>query len=387
LHVWTLTPSYPSAGGIAEGCCVSEPLNWLAKSGVRNTLVAARPVYRRQPDSDIPAVVGEWIRYLSLPGGVGIPFAGAFLFARVLGRLRELHRTDGVDLLHAHGVLPCGHAAMLLSKELNIPYVVTVYGHDDLSAAQVSGRRGKWCHRLMRRIFAESRRVVCISEHVREYVLESMGRGFRTSVVYNGVDAELFSPALESPKPTTTVLSAGNLRTLEGHDVLIRAAAPLVKEFPSLTLEVIGDGRERPHLEKLAKETGLAGRVRFVERQSPRQIADAMKRCTLFALPSQADSSGCLHVQAMSCGKTVIGCRGQGTAEIIQHGTNGFLVGPGNEKELTLAMGILLREPQRRHNLGMAARDSILERFTLEQQAESLARIYRESVASEGREL
>ena len=72
--------------------------------------------------------------------------------------------------------------------------------------------------------------------------------------------------------------------------------------------------------------------------------------------PSRGDQSACICMQAMSCGQVVIGCRGQGIAEIIQHGTNGFLVGPGNEKELTLAMGMLLREPQRRRNLGAAAR-------------------------------
>ena len=66
-------------------------------------------------------------------------------------------------------------------------------------------------------------------------------------------------------------------------------------------------------------------------------------------------------------------------AEIIQQGTNGLLVGLGNEKELTLAIGMLLREPQRRRNLGAAARDCILDRFTVEQQAENLMRIYRES--------
>jgi hypothetical protein len=83
----------------------------------------------------------------------------------------------------------------------------------------------------------------------------------------------------------------------------------------------------------------------------------------------------------MSVGKPVIGCRGQGIAEVIRHGSNGFLVGPDNEKELTLAIAMLLRDEQRRSNLGSAARDTILDRFTLEQQAEILARIYRESVA------
>jgi len=312
---------------------------------------------------------------------VGIPVEGAFLFAHIVGQLRELHRTEHVDLIHAHGALPCGHAAMLLSNELNIPYVVTVYGPDDLSAARVSGRGGKWCHGIMRRIFTESRRVVCVSEHVREEVLAGMGRGFRTSVVYSGVDPELFSPAFEPSEPTTTVLSAGSLTAIEEHDVLIRATAVLVKEFPSVLLELIGDGPERFHLEKLAKKLGSAGLVRFVGRQSRRQIADAMKRCTLFVLPSRAEQSSRLHMQAMSCGKAVIGCGGQGTAEIIQHGTNGFLVGPGHEQELALAMGMLLREPQRRRNLGAAARDSILDRLTVEQQAENLGRIYQESAA------
>ena len=154
MHVCTLTSSHSSASEDPDGCPVSEVLDWLAKSGVRNTLLAARPMYRRKPQSDSSGIAGEWIRYLALPGGLGIPVEGAFLFARVVGRLRELHRTERVDLLHAHGALPCGHAAMLLSQELNIPYVVTVNGDDDLSPAQVSGRRGKWCHRIARMVFS-----------------------------------------------------------------------------------------------------------------------------------------------------------------------------------------------------------------------------------------
>jgi glycosyltransferase involved in cell wall biosynthesis len=105
-----------------------------------------------------------------------------------------------------------------------------------------------------------------------------------------------------------------------------------------------------------------------------------MRRCTVFALPSRHEGLGCVYLEAMSAGKPVIGCRGQGIAEIIQHGSNGFLVGPDKEKELTLALAMLLRDEPRRRNLGAAARDTILERLTLAHQAESLARIFRESV-------
>jgi glycosyltransferase involved in cell wall biosynthesis len=88
-----------------------------------------------------------------------------------------------------------------------------------------------------------------------------------------------------------------------------------------------------------------------------------------------------VYLEAMASGKPVVGCRGQGIAEIIQHGSNGFLVGPDNEKELTLALAMLLRDELRRRSLGAAARDTILERLTLGQQAEKLTRIYCESAA------
>jgi teichuronic acid biosynthesis glycosyltransferase TuaC len=98
----------------------------------------------------------------------------------------------------------------------------------------------------------------------------------------------------------------------------------------------------------------------------------------LFALPSRYEGLGCVYLEALATAKPTVGCRGQGIAEIIQQGVNGFLVGPENEKELTLVLSLLLHDESRRRSLGAAARDTILGRFTLAQQAQNLARIYRE---------
>jgi teichuronic acid biosynthesis glycosyltransferase TuaC len=387
LHVLTLTPFYPSGGDDANGCFVSEPLLELAKLGVRNTVMAVQPVYRGKPRPSGAAIPAERLRYFSLPGGFGLPTAGAFAFARIVARVRELHRARPLDLIHAHGPLPCGHAAMLMSRELGIPYVVSVHGLDAFSTVQVAGRAGEWCRRISRRVYTASRRVICISERVREQVLEGLGRtSVRTSVVYNGVDPELFSPLPETSSDASAmdacnVLSVGNLIPTKGHELLIRAIASLAFEFPSLTLEIIGEGRDLPRLQTLARQLKAGERVRFPGRQSRRQVAAAMQRCTLFALPSRYEGLGCVYLEAMSAGKAVIGCRGQGIAEIIHHGSNGFLVGPDNEKELTLALAILLHDENRRRNLGAAARYTILDRLTLTHQAENLARIYRESAA------
>ncbi len=381
LHVLTLTPFYPSDRDDASGCFVSEPLHWLSKAGLRNTVFAMQPVYRGHfhgRESDIPA---HWLRYFALPGGFGLPTAGAFLFARIVGQVRELHRSQHIDLIHAHAPLPCGHAAMLLSAELGLPYVVSVHGLDAFSTQQVSGRAGQWCRRISQRVYRSSRRVICISERIREQVLAGTGPSCRTSVVYNGVDPELFSPATEPASGGLIVLSVGNLIPIKGHEVLLRAVAALAFQFPSLAVEIIGEGPERPRLQALIQQLQISERVRFLGRQSRRQVAAAMRRCTVFALTSRYEGLGCVYLEAMSAAKPVIGCRGQGIAEIIQHGSNGFLVGPDNERELELAMGMLLHDEPRRRSLGAGARDTILERLTLVHQADTLARIYRESVA------
>jgi glycosyltransferase involved in cell wall biosynthesis len=376
LHVLTLTPFYPRQGDDSQGCFVADPLRALAEIGVCSNVFALQPAYRKRLQAVESKVPAEWIRYFSLPGNFGLPTAGAFAFARIVGRVRELIRSHRIDVIHAHAPLPAGHTAMLLSSELGLPYVVSVHGLDAFSHEQVGGRTAEWCRRISRRVYQGSRRVICISELVRERVLNELSSGVRTSVVYNGVDPEFFSPG--SDAPSQTVLCVGNLLPIKGHEVLVRAIASNVREFPNLNLEVIGDGPELPRLQELIRNVGIEGRVRFHGRRPRQYVADAMRSCTVFALPSSYEGLGCVYLEGMSCGKPVVGCRGQGIAEVIRQGSNGYLVGPGNDKELALVLGILLRDKQRRQNMGRGARDTIVERFTLAQQAESLARIYRE---------
>ena len=381
IHVLTLTPFYPSRNDDMSGRFVSEPLAWLAKLGVRNTVFAVQPLYLRRDRASDSAVPADWLRHFALPGAFGIPIDGVFVFARVVGRVRALHALEPIDLIHAHTPLPCGHAAMLLRQELGIPYVVSVHGLDTLCPERVTGRSLAWSRGISRRVYASSHRVICASERVREHVLEGMGSSCRTSVVYNGVDPELFSPGDEPSPESLLILSDGTLPSIEGWETLVRAASSLISEFPTLRWEFIGPRPERSGLRNLAQQLGVDEHVRFLGRQSRRQIAEAMRRCSVFALPSRCEGLGALYLEAMSTGKPVIGYRGQGIADIIQHGSNGFLVGPDNERELILAITTLLRSEPFRRRLGTAARDTILGGLTLGRQAEILGRIYRESVA------
>ncbi len=199
LHVLTLTPFYPVQGDDAQGCFVAEPLPWLAQLGVTNTVRAVRPFYRRGAASD-SAVPARWVSFFSFPGGWGLSSAGAFLFASLLPEIRRLHDSHPVDLIHAHSALPCGHAASLLSRELKIPFVVTVHGLDAFSIRQVEGRAGRWCAGVSRSVYRSACRVICVSEKVREQVIAGAAGPVNTTVLYNGVDPQMFSPPESEPE-------------------------------------------------------------------------------------------------------------------------------------------------------------------------------------------
>ena len=378
IHVLTLTPFYPVEGDDASGCFVSEPLCWLERDGVSNTVFAVQPIYRGRAHANTSVPPAEWISYLALPGGFGLPSSGAFLYARILPAVRKRNQVHRIDVIHAHAPLPCGHAAALLSRELGIPYLVSVLGLDALSTTQVKGYAGERCARISRMIYQSASRVICVSEHVRDEVVSGAGKACRTSVIYNGVDPEIFAPAPNGQSSDPVILTVGNLIPIKGHELLLCAFATLKERYATLACEIIGDGRERARLVTLAAQLNISDRVRFLGRRSRQAVAEALRRCTIFALPSRYEGLGCVYLEAMSAGKPALGCRGQGIGEIIQHGVNGWLVAPDSVEELSSGLATLLQNESLQKRIGSAGRRTVLKGLTLEHQAERLSRIYRE---------
>ena len=377
LHVLSLTPFYPVSGDDAQGCFVAEPLPWLEHSGIQSTVVAVQPFYRKRAENCDCAVPALWRRYLSLPGGFGLPASGRFLFIRIMSELRKLHRIRPIDVIHAHAALPCGHAALLLSRELRIPFVVTVHGLDAFLTSQVKGLTGRYCRKTCQLVYRSARKVICISDKVRSEVMRGVIAD--TSVIYNGVDTAVFAPRDNGPIPPV-VLSVGNLIPIKGHALLLRAFANVQRQNPEALCQIIGDGPEKARLVRLAVELGIEKRVQFLGRRSRRDVVEAVGRCTLFALPSRYEGLGCVYLEAMSAGKPVIACSGQGIEEIIRHQNNGWLVAPEDLPAMSDAISRLLSDGGLRKQLGDAARQSV-EQYSFARQTAELARLYRECLA------
>jgi len=371
LHVLTLSPFYPSQEDGAEGCFIAEPLEWTQRLRIRNEVLAVQPWYRAGRHCPLSQIPVHWEKFFALPGNPGLATTGAFLAFAVEPQIRRLKREGRLDLIHAHAALPCGHAAYLLARKLGIPFVVTVHGLDAFFTRQ-AGIFGSWSSRLCRNVYESADAVICISGAVREAV-ESAAQA-KTEVVYNGVDDALFHPT--AAPETHTILSVGNLISIKGHFLLLHAFARIAGEFPGCKLEVIGDGPERGSLLRLAADLGIGSRVRLLGRKSRIEVAEAMRSCCVFALPSEFEGLGCVYLEAMASGKPVIACHGQGIAEIIQHGKNGILISARDQAALAESLRVLLENPDFRHRLGSTARECILARHTLAHQAQQLAAIY-----------
>jgi len=372
-----LTPFYPTAVDDARGCFVSEPLPLLQQHGIENTVIAVQSFYNGTVGANEAAPPAHWVRYLPLPSGLGLSTAGVFLYANLLSSVRDLVKRKPVDLIHAHSALPCGHTAALLGRELGIPFVVTVHGLDAFSTNQVRGLAGKWSKRVSQWAYRRASNVICVSEKVRSEVLAG-ATPVNTSVIYNGADPEVFSPGAE---PGKVILSVGNLIPIKGHELLLRAIAAVQGKHPDVSWDIIGDGPEQARLCTLSGELKISDKVRFLGRRSRSQVAEAMRQCAIFALPSRYEALGCVYLEAMAAEKPVIACMGQGIDEVIQQGMNGLLVEPDDLAGLTRSLSMLLDDEQLRRRIGRSGRHTILHGFTLADQTQRLAELYRECAA------
>lgn len=182
----------------------------------------------------------------------------------------------------------------------------------------------------------------------------------RLRTVPNGVDPHELGYAADADDTTIAppyVLSIAHLATYKGVDVLIRAFAAVAGAWPELRLKLVSDGPARADLEALATSLGVRSRVDFLGTCERPQVAELLRGCTLFVLPSRSNSEsfGIAAAEAMALDRAVIASRVGGLPGLIEDGVSGLLVPPGDDAALATAMQHLLTDPALRRALGTEA--------------------------------
>jgi len=199
------------------------------------------------------------------------------------------------------------------------------------------------------------------------------------ALLYNGVpdpSDHRGSPEPEagtgSPTGSGFMIGAvGRLVPEKGFDTVLRALVTL----PDASLVVVGDGPERPSLERLSTDLGLSERVTFAGRvEAP---WTARWRFDVLAMPSRTEGFGLVAVEALLAGIPVVGSRVGGLCEVLTDGETGLLVPVDDPTALAAAIGRLQADPSLGSRLAAQGGIDARERFSID----SMMRGYRSFLA------
>lgn len=172
-------------------------------------------------------------------------------------------------------------------------------------------------------------------------------------------------PALDLARPLiVTVARLSSEERHKGIDQILRALPAVAWAIPEVRYAVVGSGDDRPRLEALAREIGVASRVEFRGRVTPEELAQTYGECSLFAMPSSQEGFGIVFLEAGFFRRASIGGDHGGTPEVIADGETGRLVDHDDVPALAAAITALLTDPDRLRAMGESARRRVEERFT-----------------------
>ncbi len=186
--------------------------------------------------------------------------------------------------------------------------------------------------------------------------------------------SEFLEQPAECPLPAgfpsgRVILTVGRWSAKErykGLDTLIAAMPRLLQEVPDAHLVAVGDGDDRPRLERLARELGLENRVRFLGSMTQAELSACYAHCSVFALPSRGEGFGLVFLEAMAHGKPVVGGAHGGAPEIIEEGVTGRLVSYGDVTRLSEILRELLMDEALCQRMGARARERILGEYSFD---------------------
>lgn len=249
---------------------------------------------------------------------------------------------------------------------------------------------------LRRKAVQQADFAIVISRYTAERTVQAQGVSpDRIRLLPLALDPAFWEAAHASPARSRpagfpegrVLLSVTRLAASEGYkgvDLVIAALPLIAARVPDVHYVVVGDGDDRPRLEELSRQKGLAARVHFLGRLDSlsAELAACYSACDVFVLPSRGEGFGIVFLEAMAFAKPVVGGAHGGTLDVIEDGRTGMLVPPGDVEQLARVLESLLTNRTLRDDLGRRARERVQTNFLFEHFRQRLAAILDEMVVS-----
>jgi len=289
---------------------------------------------------------------------------------RAAGQVRQLLREDSYDVVHAFFGIPCGAIAYLNRKSM--PYIVSLRGSDVPGFNKRFSLMYPILKPIIKRVWENAAYVVTNSEGLRELAYETLP-AISIDVIPNGVDAPSFKRGDEGHTPT--ILCVGRLIPRKGIRYLIEGI-PLIREKlgGGFKVVVVGEGPCEAELKELSKKLGVADIVDFRGYVPREEIHGVYASSDVFVLPSLNEGMSNTLLEALASALPAVVTDTGGTRELVRE--NGFIVGKNSPEEIAEAVAILLKDPEKRKEMGKKSRE-IAKEYSWEKTAEEYMKLYR----------
>jgi glycosyltransferase involved in cell wall biosynthesis len=194
--------------------------------------------------------------------------------------------------------------------------------------------RQAWRRRALKNGLSHAKAVLPISENTRDLLVGRLGIGPDRPVVINpGVEDMFFQPRPVrdgGPLELLTVARLDSRNRRKNVDGVLHAIASIGTGL-DIRYTVVGDGDDRQRLEALARDLGIAERVRFTGRLDQSGILAAYRKADLFVLAAKASATdvegfGIVYIEANASGVPVLCSRSGGAVDAVRHGESGLLI-------------------------------------------------------------
>lgn len=313
---------------------------------------------------------GAFLRTLGLalrtaPPGLKGALKQSFYLAEALILSPHLRAGD-IAHIHNHFSDHSANVAMLTSTLSGIPFSYTLHGPNELYEAH------KWHfgEKTARAAF-----VACISHFARSQAMyfSAPEHWDKLRIVHCGVVPARYDRPKEG-SDGTRFLFVGRLTPVKGVRLLLEAFGKAAAQRDDITLDIIGDGEDRAHLEALAAPFGA--RVRFLGYRSQEEVAAALARADALVLPSFAEGLPVVLMEALAAATPVICSQVAGVAELVEDGKSGFIIPAGDVETLTARLLTIAETPAHAVAMGLHGQARVRAEFDIQIEAARIGRLF-----------
>lgn len=287
------------------------------------------------------------------------------------------------DVVHAHEIYEqITLMAFYVARKKRIPFGFTQ--HRNYCPQGVLGSSLRLFYQSIGRKVVDACNFICATSNSAADFLRNLGITRDIEILPNCLDTNVFRPDIETDlkeemglQGNKLILFVGRLHKEKGLKYLIEAFKTIKNRCPKTKLILAGKGEERENLESRISELGLHGDVVFLDYFPYKKMPELYNACDIVVLPSIFEPFGMVLVEAMACGKPIVGSKVGGIKDIIEDGENGFLTQPRNTQQLAGKIEILLFNEDLRTKFGRKGREKSIENFSYKAVAKKALNIYK----------